>query len=116
MAFLVSVFESYDSLIAGKIENYNMTKEDYDKIDPEEIGTDGYHVEYGKYYETSSKIVKIIGRQCGFVSNSKLGFDKSKVTCFRCKRKGPFKRECIYQENQDNINPLKDSFEHPYSF
>lgn len=37
MAFLGSVLESYECLIAGRIGNYNMTKEDYDQIDPEEM-------------------------------------------------------------------------------
>ncbi|XP_035834106.1 uncharacterized protein LOC110882178 [Helianthus annuus] len=37
MVFLASVLESYESLVAGKIGNTNLTKEDYDQIDPEEM-------------------------------------------------------------------------------
>ncbi|XP_035840317.1 uncharacterized protein LOC118487514 [Helianthus annuus] len=37
MVFLASVLESYEGLIAGKIGNTNLTKEDYDQIDPEEM-------------------------------------------------------------------------------
>ncbi|KAJ0555482.1 hypothetical protein HanIR_Chr07g0302551 [Helianthus annuus] len=37
MVFLASVLESYESLLAGKIGNTNLTKEDYDQIDPEEM-------------------------------------------------------------------------------
>ncbi|MFS7940637.1 hypothetical protein Hanom_Chr05g00466761 [Helianthus anomalus] len=37
MVFLASVLESYESLVAGKIGNTNLTKEEYDQIDPEEM-------------------------------------------------------------------------------
>ncbi|MFS7971072.1 putative transcription factor interactor and regulator CCHC(Zn) family [Helianthus anomalus] len=43
---------------------------------------------------------------CVFASESRLGFNKSKVTCFKYRRKGHFKRECTGQESQDNINPF----------
>ncbi|MFS8004676.1 putative transcription factor interactor and regulator CCHC(Zn) family [Helianthus anomalus] len=33
------------------------------------------------------------------MSASPIGFDKSKVTCFRCKEKGHFKRECKNKES-----------------
>ncbi|MFS7993818.1 hypothetical protein Hanom_Chr12g01098571 [Helianthus anomalus] len=37
MVFLASVLELYESLVAGKIGNTNLKKEDYDQIDPEEM-------------------------------------------------------------------------------
>ncbi|KAJ0669546.1 putative transcription factor interactor and regulator CCHC(Zn) family [Helianthus annuus] len=40
----------------------------------------------------------------------KLGFDKSKVTCFRCKQKGYFKRECTNQGVDDSVNPFHDDY------
>ncbi|MFS7904732.1 hypothetical protein Hanom_Chr01g00039501 [Helianthus anomalus] len=43
MTFLASVLESYESLVAGRIGNLNMTKEDYDQIDPE--GADQHEVD-----------------------------------------------------------------------
>ncbi|MFS7918037.1 hypothetical protein Hanom_Chr03g00196221 [Helianthus anomalus] len=60
MSLLTSILESYESLVAGRIGNPELTKEDYVQIDPEEM------------------------EQGGLLS-TKLGFDKSKVTCFRCK-------------------------------
>ncbi|KAJ0620915.1 putative transcription factor interactor and regulator CCHC(Zn) family [Helianthus annuus] len=36
------------------------------------------------------------------MATSPLGFDKSKVTCFRCKGKGYFKRECTNKEATRN--------------
>ncbi|KAJ0924926.1 hypothetical protein HanRHA438_Chr04g0153891 [Helianthus annuus] len=37
MALLVTVLESYESLVAGRIGNPILTKEDYDQIDGEEM-------------------------------------------------------------------------------
>ena len=37
---------------------------------------------------------------------STLGFDKSKVTCFRCREKGHFKRECKGREASGAQNPF----------
>ncbi|XP_022019111.1 uncharacterized protein LOC110919139 [Helianthus annuus] len=37
ISLLASVLESYESLLAGRIGNPDMTKEDYDQIDPEEL-------------------------------------------------------------------------------
>ncbi|KAJ0789529.1 hypothetical protein HanPI659440_Chr05g0204581 [Helianthus annuus] len=37
MSFLAPVLESYEGLVAGKIGNSKLTKEDYDQIDPEEM-------------------------------------------------------------------------------
>ncbi|KAJ0547804.1 hypothetical protein HanIR_Chr08g0376331 [Helianthus annuus] len=37
ISFLASILESHESLVAGRIGNPGMTKEDYDQIDPEEM-------------------------------------------------------------------------------
>ncbi|KAM0008785.1 putative transcription factor interactor and regulator CCHC(Zn) family [Helianthus debilis subsp. tardiflorus] len=42
---------------------------------------------------------------------STIGFDKSKVTCFRCREKGHFKRECKGREASGAQNPFgKDDY------
>ncbi|MFS7963228.1 putative transcription factor interactor and regulator CCHC(Zn) family [Helianthus anomalus] len=40
----------------------------------------------------------------------KLGFEKSKVTCFKCKQKGHFKRECSNRQADDSVNPFHDDY------
>ncbi|MFS7995516.1 hypothetical protein Hanom_Chr12g01118801 [Helianthus anomalus] len=39
-----------------------------------------------------------------------MGFDKSKVTYFKCKQKGPFKRECSNRETNETMNPFYDDY------
>ncbi|MFS7890053.1 putative transcription factor interactor and regulator CCHC(Zn) family [Helianthus anomalus] len=58
----------------------------------------------------ANRFTNITWRQCFLASDAKIGFNKSKVTCFKCKRKGHFKRECTSQENQDNINPFSEYY------
>ncbi|MFS8035033.1 putative transcription factor interactor and regulator CCHC(Zn) family [Helianthus anomalus] len=40
----------------------------------------------------------------------KLGFDKSKVTYFKCKQKGHFKRECQNSAVDETSNPFHDYY------
>ncbi|KAM0037337.1 putative transcription factor interactor and regulator CCHC(Zn) family [Helianthus debilis subsp. tardiflorus] len=53
--------------------------------------------------------MEITSRKCLDGSKTKLGFDKSKVTCFRCKQKGHFKRD-VNREVNKNDNPFHDDY------
>ncbi|MFS7929548.1 putative transcription factor interactor and regulator CCHC(Zn) family [Helianthus anomalus] len=39
-----------------------------------------------------------------------LGFDKAKVTCFKCKQKGNFKRERTNRQAGDSVNPFHKDY------
>ncbi|KAJ0532366.1 putative transcription factor interactor and regulator CCHC(Zn) family [Helianthus annuus] len=94
MIFLASVLESYEGLVAGKIGNTNLTKEDYDQIDPEEMELIDIRWAMASSVRRAQRFMEITGRKTIGGPSTKLGFDKSKVTCFKCKQKGHFKREC----------------------
>ncbi|KAJ0610801.1 putative transcription factor interactor and regulator CCHC(Zn) family [Helianthus annuus] len=106
MVFLASVLESYESLVAGKIGNTNLTKEDYDQIDPEEMELIDIWWCLASAVRRAHRFMEITGRKSIGGPSTKLGFDKSKVTCFKCKQKGHFKRECR--------NAYADEFENPF--
>ncbi|KAJ0615059.1 putative transcription factor interactor and regulator CCHC(Zn) family [Helianthus annuus] len=87
-----------------------MTIEDYDQIDPEEVELIDNRWCLASGIRRAQRFIKITGMQCLDGSNTKLGFDKSKVTCFRCKQKGHFKRECVNREVADHANPFHDDY------
>ncbi|KAJ0804709.1 putative transcription factor interactor and regulator CCHC(Zn) family [Helianthus annuus] len=58
----------------------------------------------------AQRFMEITGRQSIGGPSTKLGFDKSKVTCFKCKQKGHFKRECRNAYTDDTANPFQEDY------
>ncbi|GJT76224.1 hypothetical protein Tco_1042949 [Tanacetum coccineum] len=50
------------------------------------------------------RFLKNTGRKLTVNGNETIGFDKSKVECYNCHKKGHFAREYIAPRNQDNWN------------
>ncbi|KAF5804708.1 putative transcription factor interactor and regulator CCHC(Zn) family [Helianthus annuus] len=107
MSLLAIVLESYEGLVAGRIGNPMLTKEDYDQIDAEEMELMDIKWCLASVLRRAEKFNMITRRNDFLDANvSTLGFDKSKVTCFRCREKGHFKRECKNQEASGAKNPF----------
>ncbi|KAF5814459.1 putative transcription factor interactor and regulator CCHC(Zn) family [Helianthus annuus] len=110
MSFLASVLESYEGFVAGKIGNLELTKEDYDQIDPEEMELIDIRWCLASCIRRAQRYMEITGKQSLGGASTKLGFDKSKVTCFKCKQKGHFKRECTNSTVGGNEHPFNDDY------
>ncbi|KAF5761097.1 hypothetical protein HanXRQr2_Chr16g0761051 [Helianthus annuus] len=81
MALLVTALESYEGLIAGRIGNLMLTKEDYDQIDAEELELVDIKWALASVRRRSEKFKLVAGRNDFLDAHlSALGFDKSKVT------------------------------------
>ncbi|KAJ0569689.1 putative transcription factor interactor and regulator CCHC(Zn) family [Helianthus annuus] len=110
MSLLGTVLESYGSFVAGRIGNPMLTKEDYDQIDAEEMELMDIKWCLASVLRRAEKFKQITGRDDLRDANvSTLGFDKSKVTCFRCREKGHFKRECTNREASGAQNPFNNN-------
>ncbi|KAJ0540323.1 putative transcription factor interactor and regulator CCHC(Zn) family [Helianthus annuus] len=109
MSFLASILESYESLVAGKISNQNMT-EDYDQVDQEEMELMDISWCMASVIKRAQWFMEITGRKCREGLDIKLGFDKAKVTCFKCKQKGNFKTECTNRQADDSVNPFHEDY------
>ncbi|KAJ0622925.1 putative transcription factor interactor and regulator CCHC(Zn) family [Helianthus annuus] len=94
------------------IGNPMLTKEDYDQIDAEEMELMDIKWCLASVLRRAEKFKTITGRNDFLDAHvSTLGFDKSKVTCFCCREKGHFKRECKNREASDAQNPFgKDDY------
>ncbi|KAJ0747021.1 putative transcription factor interactor and regulator CCHC(Zn) family [Helianthus annuus] len=110
LSFLASILGSYEGLIAGKIGNPNMTKEDYDQVDPEEMELMDIRWCMASVIRRAQRFMEITSRKCLEGPDMKIGFDKAKVTCFKCKQKGHFKRECTNNKADDSVNPFHDDY------
>ncbi|KAJ0918596.1 putative transcription factor interactor and regulator CCHC(Zn) family [Helianthus annuus] len=110
MSLLGMVLESYTCFVAGRIGNPMLTKEDYDQIDTEEMELMDIKWCLASVLRRAEKFKQITGRDdLRDVNVSTLGFDKSKVTCFRCREKGHFKRECTNRETSGAQNPFNNN-------
>ncbi|KAJ0895629.1 putative transcription factor interactor and regulator CCHC(Zn) family [Helianthus annuus] len=110
MSLLGTVLESYGSFVAGRIGNPMLTKEDYDQIDAEEMELMDIKWCLASVLRRAEKFKQITGRDDLREANvSSLGFDKSKVTCFLCREKGHFKRECTNREASGAQNPFNNN-------
>ncbi|KAM0056348.1 hypothetical protein Hdeb2414_s0006g00217221 [Helianthus debilis subsp. tardiflorus] len=107
MSLLVTVLESYGGLVAGRIGNPMLTKEDYDQIDAEEMELVDIKWCMASVLRRAEKFKQITGRDDFRDANvSTLGFDKSKVTYCHCREKWHFKRECTNREESGAQNPF----------
>ncbi|GJW49774.1 ribonuclease H-like domain-containing protein [Tanacetum coccineum] len=52
----------------------------------------------------AKRFLKNIGRKLTVNGNETIGFDKSKVECYKCHKRGHFVRKCRASRNQDNMN------------
>ncbi|KAM0021496.1 putative transcription factor interactor and regulator CCHC(Zn) family [Helianthus debilis subsp. tardiflorus] len=110
MSLLGMVLESYTCFVAGRIGNPMLTKEDYDQIDAEEMELMDIKWCLASVLRRAEKFKQITGRDDLRDANaSTLGFDKSKVTCFRCREKGHVKRECTNREASGAQNPFNNN-------
>nr|GFB88590.1 hypothetical protein [Tanacetum cinerariifolium] len=50
------------------------------------------------------RFLKSTGRKLTVNGNETIGFDKSKVECYNCHKRGHIARECRAPKNQDNKN------------
>jgi hypothetical protein len=72
----------------------HVINQDMDHIDPDDLEEIDLKWQMAMLTLRARKFLKKIGREVKYRAKESLGFDKSKIECYNCNRKGHFAREC----------------------
>ncbi|KAJ0859469.1 putative transcription factor interactor and regulator CCHC(Zn) family [Helianthus annuus] len=109
MEIINTMVSAYYGLVAGQIGNINMTNEDYQRIDKDEMELMDIKWAFASAVRRAKDFMARTGRtSLEGKRDTKYGFDINAVTWFNCGEKGHFKRECTRQTKQGNHNPFRN--------
>ncbi|GJR20601.1 putative ribonuclease H-like domain-containing protein [Tanacetum coccineum] len=96
-AMIYSFFASQPSI--PQLDN-----EDLQQIDPDDLEEMDLRWNIAMLTMRAKRFLKNTGRKLDMNNKERIGYDKSKVECFNCHKKGHFARECRAPRNQDSRN------------
>ncbi|GJX32684.1 ribonuclease H-like domain-containing protein [Tanacetum coccineum] len=89
---------------ASQPNSPQLAHEDLQQIHPHDIQEMDLRWQMAMLTMQARRFLKNIGRKLIVNGNETIGFDKFKVECYNCHKRGHFARECRALRNQDNKN------------
>ncbi|GJX70996.1 putative ribonuclease H-like domain-containing protein [Tanacetum coccineum] len=92
------------SFFANQSNSPQLDDEDLEQIDHDDLEEMDLKWQVAMLSMRVKRFYKKTGRKLIFNGKEPVGFDKTKVECFNCHRRGHFVRECRAPRNQGNMN------------
>ncbi|GJW42312.1 putative ribonuclease H-like domain-containing protein [Tanacetum coccineum] len=92
------------AFLASQPNNPQLAHEDLQQIHPDDLEEMGLRWQMAMLTMRTRRFLKNTSRKLTINGNEYVGFDKSKVECYNCHKKGHFAKECRAPRNQDYKN------------
>ncbi|GJS04483.1 retrovirus-related pol polyprotein from transposon TNT 1-94 [Tanacetum coccineum] len=92
------------SFFASQPNSPQFDNEDLQQINPDDFEEMDLRWQMAMLTMRERRFLKNTGRKLTVNGNETIGFDKSKVECYNCHKRGHFARECRAHRNQENRN------------
>ncbi|GJU53114.1 ribonuclease H-like domain-containing protein [Tanacetum coccineum] len=92
------------SFFASQPSIPQLDNEDLQQIHPDDLEEMNLRWNIAMLTMRARRFLKNTGRKLDMANKERIGFDKSKVECFNCHKRGHFARECRTPRNQDSRN------------